>query len=362
MADTTAMPQLLQAAPPREAVALFALLAKGFSAKTQRRSLRAAEYFGRVAVDARALWGDKSELCVVLALLEERGVLVHHARLTTSVDDAAPFWLEAHRLVAECRRILNARLSANTCLVGRCFAVEEDFFARYGTMMLQSVGAVLTKEQKAAFSCVKRKVGYSVCMYTAYEGLRFAYPAVAFPEVQLGMLCPPLTGEERSDTHTFAIRCLGIMTAATDNIGTYEGHFAKLVCTLLVSNHLEQPFKAELTRAGNRPALQSALRARGALEDVVRDDNMRKVIIKKVADDLAKHGLRWCALPSCAKLMTCVFDFKQCSACKAVVYCSAEHAALHWTATHKTECASLKAAGTKPRSTADGGEGGAGAA
>ena len=55
-----------------------------------------------------------------------------------------------------------------------------------------------------------------------------------------------------------------------------------------------------------------------------------------------------------------MFDFKQCSACKAVVYCSAEHAALHWRATHGKECASLKTAGVKPRSTADEGEGAAG--
>ena len=54
-----------------------------------------------------------------------------------------------------------------------------------------------------------------------------------------------------------------------------------------------------------------------------------------------------------------MFVFKQCSACEAVVYCSAEHAALHWTQAHKKECAALKAAGAKPRSTADGGEGGA---
>ena len=315
---------------------------------SQRRVLRAAEYYGRAAADARVLWGDKGALCVVCVLIRQSNVLVEHVRVTASADDATPLWLEAQRLLAECRRILNSRLSANTCLVGRCFAVEEDFFVRYNVMVVSTVvSKALTSEQRANLVRVKRQVGYEACMETAYAGLQFAYSA-------------PLMVKERAEMQAFALRCVGIMATATHPSIVGEQHFAKLIRDLLASNHLEQPFKAELARVWNRPALQNALRARGVFEEGDAEDaaikkEIDETLDKKAAADLAKHGLRWCALPSCAKQELRVFDFKQCSACKAVMYCSAEHAALHWTATHRKECASLKAAGAKPRSTADAG-------
>ena len=185
---------------------------------TQGRLLRAAEYFGRAAADARALWGDKGELCVVQAYLQQSNAVVAQAQWTAEADDAMPLWLEAHRLLAECRRILNARLSANTCLVGRCFAVEEDFCARYSILRLDS--KVLdssrgeeppgqSSKRKARWSAkggVKREVGYEFCMEAAFHGLRFAY-TIFFP----GVRPPPLSAEERQKAHAFALRCVGIM-------------------------------------------------------------------------------------------------------------------------------------------------------
>ena len=348
-----ATPQRLQSAPSLRAVAaFFELLGKAISATAQSRYLRAAEYLGCAAADARVLWGDMGALCVVYANIQQSNVLVAHAQATAAVGDALPLWLEAQRLVAECRHILNARLDANTCLAGRCFEVEEDFYVRYCVMRLAaSSGAAVTSSWKAAFASVKREVGYDACMIAADAGLLFAFPAALYRGARL----PPLTGKERSETQAFALRCVGIMTNAPRISEIHERRFAMFIRDLLASNHLEQPFKAELTRAWDRPVLQNALRARGVFdeEDRAIHKKIDETLNKKVAADLAKHGLRWCALPSCAKQELHVFDFKQCSRCKAVVYCSAEHAALHWAATHKTECASLKAVGAKPRSTID---------
>ena len=95
----------------------------------QRRNLRAAECYGRVAADSRALWGEKAALCVVHLKLQQSQLLVAHVLFTAAVGAAAPLWLEAQLLLSECRRILNTRLDANTCLVGRCFATEEDFLS-----------------------------------------------------------------------------------------------------------------------------------------------------------------------------------------------------------------------------------------
>ena len=296
-------------------------------------------------------------------------MLEAHTQGAATADDAAPLWLEAGRLVAERRRILNACLSDNTCFIGRCFEVEEDFFVRYKALFMEaSRGEVLSSAQKAVLSTTKCEVGDNACMEAAYRGLQIAYPATGSAssmltdeersETQAFASPPPLKGEERIETQTFVLRCVGIMATAPRIYGNAERRFAKLICALLASNYLEQPFKAELSRVWDRPALQNALRAWGVFNegDATINKKTDETIDKKAAADRAKHGLRWCALPSCAKQEGCVFDFKACSACKAVVYCSAEHGALHWTRGHKNECTSLKAAGDKPRSTADGGE------
>ena len=59
--------------------------------------------------------------------------------------------------------------------------------------------------------------------------------------------------------------------------------------------------------------------------------------------DIAKHGLRDCALPSCAKTERTVKEFSLCAGCRAQVYCCLEHQALDWKA-HKKACREKEAA------------------
>ena len=59
--------------------------------------------------------------------------------------------------------------------------------------------------------------------------------------------------------------------------------------------------------------------------------------------DIAAHGLKTCALPSCDKQETTVQQYKFCFACRSVWYCSAEHGALHWRE-HKPTCRATVAA------------------
>ena len=54
-------------------------------------------------------------------------------------------------------------------------------------------------------------------------------------------------------------------------------------------------------------------------------------------DDIAKHGLRDCAHPSCSMTEKTVKEFAHCSGCRSVVYCCAEHQGLDWTK-HKKAC------------------------
>ena len=273
MADGMATQAVLS---PEAVQAFFALLGRAIRSMTQRRLLRAVEYFGRVAADSRLLWGDKVALCVVHAKHRHSFVLVAQAQATITVNEAAPLWREAQRLLAECRCILNARLAANTCLVGRCFAVEEDFFVRYNVMLMEAGGVALTTQEKAAFRSVKREVGYEACIDAAELGLRFAYPAALLAGAQVKP--PPLTGEERNETQAFTLRCVGIMATATRIHESCHQSFAKVVRDLLASNDLEQPFKEERARVWlplalrHRLAQQNAQRARGVSEEEDAED------------------------------------------------------------------------------------------
>ena len=59
--------------------------------------------------------------------------------------------------------------------------------------------------------------------------------------------------------------------------------------------------------------------------------------------DVAQHGLKRCALPSCDKSEVCVRQFGSCSRCRSEWYCSAEHGTLHWKE-HKPICRATTAA------------------
>jgi hypothetical protein len=62
--------------------------------------------------------------------------------------------------------------------------------------------------------------------------------------------------------------------------------------------------------------------------------------------DVARHGLRACALPECAQTEPQPKTFKVCGRCRGVVYCSAVHQQQDWRRHKRTDgCAAAAAAG-----------------
>ena len=91
-------------------------------------------------------------------------------------------------------------------------------------------------------------------------------------------------------------------------------------------------------------AVSSVLRARGVLQTgVAKAQATIAEFEARQREDIAKHGLRDCALPSCSKTEKTVKEFAHCSGCRSVVYCCAEHQRLHWTM-HKKACREKEAA------------------
>ena len=84
-------------------------------------------------------------------------------------------------------------------------------------------------------------------------------------------------------------------------------------------------------------------RERRLLDASAEVENTLKRIKTSRNADVTEHGLKHCALPACDKREASVQQYKFCSACGSVWYCSEEHGALHWTE-HKPVCRATTAA------------------
>ena len=103
-------------------------------------------------------------------------------------------------------------------------------------------------------------------------------------------------------------------------------------------------FCAAVRRKWRSGVVWKVLRARGGLQTGIAQCQITNDGFKaRELADVAKHGLRDCALPSCDKTEATVKEFAGCSGCLSVVYCCLEHQALDWKA-HKKACREKQAA------------------
>ena len=117
----------------------------------------------------------------------------------------------------------------------------------------------------------------------------------------------------------------------------------------LASFAIEPSFHAALEARWTSPDLVASLRIRSTEEERTAVRNIMNAQSEAAQRaDIAEHGLLVCALPGCDKQEVTVREFKVCSACKAVAYCSAEYGGLHWARGHKNECKDFKSAGANP--------------
>ena len=80
-------------------------------------------------------------------------------------------------------------------------------------------------------------------------------------------------------------------------------------------------FCAAVLRKWRSNAVSSVLRARGVLQTGIAACQQHTADFHaRQRADIAKHGLRECALPSCSKTEKTVKEFAGCSGCRSVVY------------------------------------------
>ena len=105
--------------------------------------------------------------------------------------------------------------------------------------------------------------------------------------------------------------------------------------------NFEPSFCAAVLRKWRSSAVADVLRARGVLHAAAATyQQINAEFEARKRADIEKIGLRECAWPSCDKVERTVREFKQCSGCRSVWYCSPEHHTLDWGA-HKKDCQKL---------------------
>ena len=120
-----------------------------------------------------------------------------------------------------------------------------------------------------------------------------------------------------------------------------EACLVSMMETKMKPQNFEPSFCAAVLRKWRSSAVADVLRARGVLRAAASTHQGMNAEFKiRQRADIEKIGLRECAWPSCDKVERTVREFKQCSGCRSVWYCSPEHHTLDWGA-HKKDCRKL---------------------
>ena len=128
---------------------------------------------------------------------------------------------------------------------------------------------------------------------------------------------------------------------------TIEASLVAMMEAHMKPQNFEPSFCAAVLRKWRSPAVTDVLRARGVLQTGAAAHQQTNAEFEgRKRADVEKIGLRECAWPPCDKVERTVREFKLCSGCRSVWYCSPEHHRLDWGA-HKTKCGQLDAARRK---------------
>ena len=263
-----------------------------------------------------------------------------------SVAEQRALHEQAWLLVCEEMEVVSRRHTSDTLGHNKCRPDEVQYMTRRATSDMPTGGDAAQRTRFLDWATTNAtSFGVTVSLHLARLCLYRLH------NTSYGTALPPLAAPERGLPEHFVYRALDYLAS------TRAGKFPILGETELV--HVVQQV---LALPVMEPSFRAALEARWTSPDVVASLSMRGTIERSTAvlnntiaeseaahrADVAEHGLLVCALPGCDKQEVTVREFKVCSACRAVAYCSAEHGGLHWAGGHKHECNDLKAAGAKP--------------
>ena len=333
------------AGPPSED-SLHALVTKASAASLKRRWARAADLYKRAALQASALYPHDSLVTVALQDSQADSLQGQADAPGLSVAEQRALGEEAWALIRDGLEVVMRRHASDTLSYNKCRPDEVQFATRRVTSRtsggddaeLRAFRLRLATSNASCFGVSEAVFLARLCLYQLHT-------------VASGTPLPPLTARERGVAEQFVhltLDCLATTRAVTLPMHG-EMELAHTVRQLLASTVMEPSFHAALEAQWTSPDVMASLRMHGTIEhSEAAFNDMSATSEAAQRADVAEHGLLVCALPGCDKQEVTVREFKVCSACRAVAYCSAEHGGLHWARGHKHECKDLKAAGAKP--------------
>ena len=331
MASSSALRGAGRAPPPPDKLAVFyKLVDKNVIAGVLCRHARSAELLASAAVQAEALFGNESLVVANLRLGESQNFTSLTEGASRSEEDRLDRC--AWAVLLSVLPLLLRRIEADTLLPGTIREEEMDYFVHHQAALCKAKNKPVPSP--AQLRAASPLFGYITLLSALCRSLEL-----------LPMLLWPVT--QRRMVESFVLQGLDIIPRTAGIPEKVMAGEARLVATVEKKlntrnlGYLEPTFCVAFLRKWRSNAVSSVLRARGVLQAgiaVSQEDNAEFEARQRA--DVAKHGLRVCALPSCSKTEKTAKEFAGCTGCRSVVYCCLEHQALDWD-THRPTCADI---------------------
>jgi hypothetical protein len=336
-AEADASPGGAHASPPA-AVTTMAQLAQlvnaGHKAHDYRRRARALELYERALAAAEAMLPHNS--LVIASLLHTvsiNRVKVRHYAACAGSDDAIMLTTSAVRaamrddafavqLTRRALVILHAHWRAGT-LIDVLTPDEREYFAIVNGSGLEAVPPNI-RERAIDASGMDR---YIMCAHDAV------------------VMWPPPLGDTAAEDMAVRVNALHCALSAAVQWGrssgtTPYGHITVTMLHTLLTLAVSSAADGWLLRLRATCGMtrDEEVQLRGLSSDIsgllagcerVKDE-YHVMERQRAIDDVARHGLRRCALPDCGAVEPHPKAFKVCSRCRGAVYCSAAHQREDW--------------------------------
>ena len=290
------------------------------------RDARCAELSERAARHAAKIWGDHSLVVADLRVTEATS-LRELARASTNFSEKEALRRRAWAVLVPVHALLLRRLADNTLLPGTNAEEEVTFFLR--TQALARKAEDKTATPSTVLQSLGVLFGYTTLLDAVFHTLSLL--------MELRRCALP-----RDNAHSFVLTALNVFPRTVTNaLLPSEAALVDLIETHMKPQNFEPSFCAAVLRKWRSKAVADVLHGRGMLQTGVAENRESLAQFQALRQaDVEKIGLRECALRSCDKVERTVHEFKQCSGCRSVWYCSLEHQMLDWGA-HTNDCKQL---------------------
>ena len=316
--------------PPEQLAAFYKLVDKNTIAGQLCRYARDAELSAQAAAQAEALYGGDS--LVVASLRYYESEALNHLALEASGADKEALVRRSFAVLVALIPLLLRRVETDTLLPGTIREEELDYEAHI----------------QAALHKARNKPTPSPAVLRAWASTMGYTTLLDAMSRSLDLLSHPFwSAAQKRLVELFVFEGLDFIPR-TAGIPAYlipvESRLVMVIEEHMFPRNYDPAFCATVLRKWRSNAVSSVLQARGVLQTgVAKFEQDNSEFEARQRDDIAKHGLRDCALPSCSKTEKTVKEFAGCSGCRSVVYCCLEHQALDWRA-HKKACREKEAA------------------